>query len=148
MKKRQLMLVKYVNQPISNWHLVDLSAEEDPKDTAIVEYTADSIPQMLHDIQNAKDERFFLYLEAINDRHQKRRDRYPNHYEIHLAIGFIPEVCDISDKLHDKPYDAKWSVSYPGELWVREGDVMQKVQGFSEKIDEDALEFIRENGLE
>lgn len=108
---------------------------------------ADSIAELLHKLQESKDPRWFVVLDFIDSKKRTRFEMYPHHYEIHILIGFVPEVCEC--RTNENCYLADWQVGYPAELWVKTDDAhLQRVRGFTEKAQAKAHEYIRENGLE
>lgn len=110
-------------------------------------YSADSLWDMLHQMQNNKDWRFYVVHSWIDSKHRWRDQEYPHHRHICSIAGFIPEVCDI--RLDDNPYLADWKVDFCRELWVCEldGEHMYKVRGWKKKAGKAAFEYIKGNKL-
>lgn len=115
-------------------------------------YKADSLPDLLHQIQNSKDWRFYVVTDRYDSRGRYSSEEYPHHRNICTLAGFIPEVCDIRiDK--GKPFlGAKWEIEMCRELWVCpsgwDGEEMRKVFYFTEKMDRAVQKLIKKEKLE
>ena len=112
-------------------------------------YEADTLPDMLHQMHQAKDWRFYVVDDSYNSLGESSREKYPHHRHVCSLAGFIPEVCDIRSA---RPFmGEKWRVEYQKELWVCHGgwggDCLYKVEGFTEKMERAVREYMAEHGL-
>lgn len=147
MRQRLVQLIERV-WPTPRYFLVECGKDEHPGSAFKVLYRGKTVSDLLHNIQDAKDENFYVYLSWVASDHKYRHEEYAHLKDMCKLRGFVPEVCDVTDKLHRASYNRKWEVSFPYELWAQDGDMLLKVQGFTEMIMEDVAEFIKENGLE
>jgi len=108
-------------------------------------YAAETLPDMLHQIQEAKDSRFYVELDWINDKKETRSQKYQYQMGIHVLIGYSPEVCDFETNGH--PYLENWVVNYVSSLWYRACERMTKVRYFTEKMEAAVKDYIEEQGL-
>ena len=113
--------------------------------TADCVYAAETLPDMLHQIQDARDSRFYIAQDWIDSGRITRHKAYPHHIGINPITGVIREVCDI--RTDDHPYLAEWEVEYISELWYRDGDRLTKVKYFTEKMEAAVKDYIKEDGL-
>lgn len=114
-------------------------------------YQSDTIPEMLHQIQDNMDWRFYVVTGTYNSLGETRQEKYENHRGICTISGFVDEVCDIRER-DGVPYgDAKWELDYITELWVCPGgyggNTIYRVEGFTEKMNRSVRAYISEHEL-
>lgn len=144
-----IALVTLFNRDRLQWHLIDMEKDQLPDGGGLyVEYRGETVSEILHTIQEKKDNRFYLDLGWVDSKHRHREEEYPKYCELYVLTGYVKEVCDICMNRAGLRYSTTWEVDYPLELWVREGDVIQKVQGFTEKVKADLDSYIKEHGLQ
>ena len=139
------------------WYLlekgVDYVGRYKPKaQNHYVLYEANSIPELLHQMQNKKDWRFYIVTGSLSSKGRKREEEYPLHRHICPIAGFIPEVCDIRLQPGEHYFGEKWVIDYVRELFIcpggLSGDKIIKVKGFTEKIERAVEEYRINNKLE
>lgn len=114
-------------------------------------YESDTIPEMLHKIQDQKDWRFYTVAGTISSKGSTREEKYPYHIHICSLAGFVPKVCDIRLQPGKSYFDEKWVIDYQAELWIRPGgwggNEIFKVENFKEHMYRAVQEWIKENNL-
>jgi hypothetical protein len=136
------------------WYLREIGVDCNRKpsgDGIEVLYEAPTLPDMLHQIQNRKDWRFYTVSQTLSSRGRQRSESYPHHRHICVLAGFISEVCDL--RIRDKCFfGEKWEIEYEGELWISPfgngGNEMYRVIGFTAAMDRAVERFRKENNLE
>ena len=115
-----------------------------------VVYEAADLSDLLHRIQKAEDWRFYVTLGWINSKRHTREDLFRTTRELHVLMGFIPEVCDIRTQNHFNAIDdSKWEVAFATEMWVQtDENTVKRVSFFREKMKRDAMKYISDHGLE
>jgi len=113
--------------------------------TADCVYAAKTLPDMLHQIQNAKDSRFYVVQSWVDSQRVTRYNAYSHYMGIDPINEFVPKVCDI--RADDNLYLAEWEVEYISELWYRDGDRLTKVKYFTEKMEAAVKDYIKDHGL-
>lgn len=119
--------------------------------TKSVVYEADTLPQMLHKIQDNMDWRFYVVTGFINSKGEMRHEKFENHRHICSLSSFIKEVCDIREQ-EGKLYNGElWCLDYCRELWAAPGgyggNTLYRVEGFTEKMERAVREYMDEHGL-
>lgn len=88
---------------------------------------ADSLTDLLCRIWEARDDRFYVFINTLYPDGSDRYEKYPYHMSISPIAGYIRRVVEgIID-------DDSYGKSYVSELWVRETDTIRKVHGFDMK---------------
>lgn len=130
---------------------VDCNRRPNKKDWNIL-YESDTIPEMLHKMQEQKDWRFYVVSGTISSAGRTREEDYPYHRHICPIAGFIPEACDIRLQPGKMYFNEKWVIDYEAELWIAPGgwggNEIFKVQRFKEHMYRAVQAFIAENNLE
>lgn len=108
---------------------------------------ADSISELCHKLQEAdEDFRWFCELGWIDSKRQRRLEMYPQHREIHVLRGFVPDVCDF--RINENPYLADWKVDYVSELWyLTSAGQLDLVRDFRSHVESAVNDFIWDMGL-
>ena len=71
---------------------------------------------------------------------------YPQHREIHVLRGFVPDVCDF--RINENPYLADWKVDYVSELWyLTSAGQLDLVHDFRSHVESAVNDFIWDMGL-
>ena len=146
--ERLLQLIMYVDHGV-HWTMIDVNEEKLPTGGLLsVEYQGRSTSEVLHAILDARDDRFYLSFGGVNNKRVRREEKYPYYVSIAPLCGYVPEVCDIENEKPFKDLGERWRLSYPLELWVRENDVIRKVEYFSGWVQKELLEYMQREGLE
>ena len=114
-------------------------------------YESDTIPEMLHKIQDQKDWRFYTVAGTISSKGSTREETHPQYTHICSLAGFVPEVCNIRLQPGKAYFDEKWVIDYQSELWIRPGgwggNEIFKVENFKEHMYRAVQKWIKENNL-
>lgn len=114
-------------------------------------YEAEDLSDMLHQMQDNKDWRFYVVLDWIDNTGARGSTEYPHHRHICTLAGFIREVCDIRREQGKLYCGRKWKVEYCSELWYCpdgwNGSQMWKVKHFGEKMENAVFSYMEEHGL-
>lgn len=108
--------------------------------------SAASMAELLHTLQETKDERWFVVTDSVDNNGVRRSEKYSQHQHLHKLFGFIPQVCDIQQE--HMPYFAEWEVDYISELWYRHSDeLIVKVRYFTENMLREVDQYLTEHKL-
>lgn len=130
------------------WYIAEGETKEDVTNCdCFAEAMGETLSDMLHGIQDSGDETVYVVLSDINSKGVRKDKEYPKHVDLAMLIGYVPEVCDVAQFHRPSIDDGKWEVDFPLEMWIRECDTLEKVQGFTELILKDVDDYINMNGL-
>ena len=108
---------------------------------AEVLYAADSFPDLLHQIKNSNDQKYYVVLDHIDSNRSTRTEKYPHYQSISPLSGYISSVCDY--RIDRKCYTSDWQVDFVGDLWVKDNDdVIVRVKGFQKRAYDEVYKFI------
>ena len=143
-----VFLVHSVEQDKPLWYIAEAKTKEDViNSNCVVEAMGETLSDMLHSIQDSGDKTVYVVLSNITSKRVRRDKEYPTHNDIAMLVGYVPDVCDVKQFHRPSVYD-KWEVDFPLEMWIRERDTLEMVQGFTVLILKDVEEYIKANGLE
>ncbi len=132
---------------------VDYNGKRKPKmKDCFVLYEANTIPEMLHKMQDQKDWRFYVVSGFLSSKGRKRNEEYPSHRHICPIAGFTSGVCDIRQQGGKMYFDEKWNIEYVRELFIcpggSDGEALFRIKTFTEKIERAVEEYRIKNNLE
>lgn len=86
---------------------------------------ADSLTDLLTQIYDNKDRRFYIVVDTIYHDGSDQYEKYPDHMSLDPICGYMRDIFTGRDNGH--------GISYVSELWIREDETLRKIRNFNMK---------------